>query len=346
MTHENYMRRCFELARLGAGSVSPNPMVGAVLVHDGRIIGEGWHRKYGGPHAEVNAVRSVREEDRHLIEKSTFYVSLEPCCIFGRTPPCTNLILDNKIPEVVISAIDDTPEVKGQGVSILREAGVKVTTGILKEEGERLAAIRNTFAGENRPYIILKWAESVDGFMGQPGKQVWISNQFSKRVSHRMRAEADAILVGTQTALVDDPQLNNRLWYGRSPLRILLDRDSKVSTDQKIFSEEAKTLVVTEKDAKQTDKVEWLSLAFDQELLPNLMASFVGRKISSLIVEGGAFTLWKFIEAQLWDEARVFKSEKHLGTGIKAPSLEAQAASSFQLDSDSLTIFRNTAGFR
>lgn len=346
MEHELFIRRCFDLARLGAGSTSPNPMVGAVLVHDGRIIGEGWHQKHGGPHAEVNAIASVKKTDRRLISKSTLYVSLEPCCIHGRTPPCTNLILENNIPKVVISAIDLTPDVKGQGVSILRGAGVAVVTGVLKAEGEKLAAIRNTFVSQKRPYIILKWAQTADGLMGKPDEQAWISNPFSKHMAHRLRSEMDAILVGTKTAAVDNPRLDNRQWYGRSPLRILLDRKGIVPPTHFLFDQKQKTLVVTEEKVDGKGSLEFFQTKFDNLLLPNLMAHLFEKKISSLIVEGGAYTLHEFIEKKLWDEAWIFQSDQRWGTGIEAPKLRGGAHESGSISNDVLTIIHNSTPFR
>ncbi len=346
MSDELFMLRCFDLARLGAGRVSPNPMVGAVLVHDGRIIGEGWHREYGKAHAEVNAVASVGEKDQHLIEKATLYVSLEPCCIFGKTPPCTNLILQNKIPKVVVSCLDQTPEVSGKGVEILRQNGVEVVTGILQKEGEALSSIRNTFISQQRPYINLKFAQSSDGFMGKPGQQVWISNELSKRLAHKWRSEFDAILVGTTTALVDNPQLTNRLWFGKSPLRIVFDKNLSLPHHFSMFDKTAKTLVVTEKVAKKEGHVEFLTLPFDQQLLPALLQYLFEQRITSLIVEGGSFTLHQFISLGLWDEATVFTSRHTLLSGIKAPILPVQPTESWQIASDSLTFYRNEAARR
>ncbi|RMF32110.1 MAG: bifunctional diaminohydroxyphosphoribosylaminopyrimidine deaminase/5-amino-6-(5-phosphoribosylamino)uracil reductase RibD, partial [Bacteroidetes bacterium] len=224
VSDEVFMRRCFDLARLGAGRVSPNPMVGAVLVYEGRIIGEGWHRRYGGAHAEVNALASVAPSDRALIRRSTLYVSLEPCCIHRKTPPCTNLILREGIPRVVVSCLDPTPEVNGRGLELLREGGVEVRVGVLEEEGRRLIRFREAFVRHGRPFVLLKFACSRDGFLGKPGEQIWISNPWTKRWVHRCRAAADAILVGTRTARTDNPQLTTRLFFGDSPLRIVLDR--------------------------------------------------------------------------------------------------------------------------
>ena len=342
MTHEHYIQRCFDLARLGAGSVSPNPMVGAVLVFEDRIIGEGWHRQYGQAHAEVNAVNCVKSSDRHLIEKSTLYVSLEPCCIHGNTPPCTGLILHHRIPRVVISCLDQTPQVKGQGVEILRNAGVEVITGVLAETGEALSAIRNTFVSAQRPYIFLKFARSKDGFMGQPGQQVWISNPYSARLVHKWRSEFDAFLVGTQTALTDNPQLTNRHWFGKSPLRMVLDRNLRIPARHFLMDGSIKTWVVTESDqARETENLAFLKIKFDEMLLPNVLRRLFEHRITSLMVEGGAATLNSFIEGGWWDEALIFTGDKVLESGIPAPTVTGFLLEERTVGSDMLTIFRN-----
>lgn len=341
--HEVFMRRCFDLAKLGAGNVSPNPMVGAVIVHKDRIIGEGWHEAYGHAHAEVNAVNSVKEEDRKYLTESTIYVSLEPCCIFGKTPPCSDLILQNKIPEVVVSCLDATPGVAGNSVELLREAGVKVTTGILEKEGLELAKIRNVFAGKNRPYIILKYAQSHDGFIGQKEEQVWLTNPYSKRLAHKWRSETDAILVGTNTVQTDDPELTNRYWWGVSPLRIILDKSLKISQDKKVYQDEQPTLILTEKDISSYgfERTKLLNFNFSENVPEQLCAMLGEWKISSLLVEGGAFTLQKFIDSGLWDEARIFSTDKILSRGIKAPEITGEIFRTERLDKDILTILKN-----
>jgi len=350
------MRRCFDLARLGAGSVSPNPMVGAVLVHQARIIGEGFHRKYGQAHAEVNAVNSVRPDDRHLLPESTLYVSLEPCCIFGKTPPCTNLILEHRIPKVVISCLDQTPGVAGRGVEILRAAGVEVLTGVLEAEGQRLSAIRNTFVSQQRPYVILKFAQTKDRFIGpEDGSQYWITNAYAKRLVHRWRSEADAILVGTNTALNDDPHLTNRLYFGKSPLRVVLDKSLRLPKTLALFDGTYPTLVFTERaDTIDCNNLEYASIAFNQNLVPQILAHLAEKKCTSLIVEGGARLLQAFLDAGLWDEARVFtgqpppppkgelsKGTKYLFKGISAPVIPVAPVYSQVIAGDLLEVFFN-----
>ncbi len=341
--HNNYMRRCFDLARLGAGFVSPNPMVGAVIVYNDQIIGEGWHQVYGTAHAEVNAVSSVEEENRQYLSESTMYVSLEPCCIYGNTPPCSNLIIENKIPEVVISCLDATPGVAGNSVKLLKEAGVKVTTGVLEEEGKELAAFRNTFAGKNRPYIILKFAQSADGFISKEGEQTWMTNPYSKRLTHKWRAEADAILVGTNTASIDNPQLNSRLWSGMPPLRIAIDRTMKLDQNLHLFDDEQPTLIMTESavNIMGFERTQFIPLDFSENIPQQITDTLAQGKVTSLLIEGGAHTLQSFIDANLWDEARIFSVEQRLGAGIKAPSLTGETVNTQKILSDTLTVVKN-----
>lgn len=339
------MQRCFDLARLGAGFVSPNPMVGAVIVHDDRIIGEGWHQAYGTAHAEVNAINSVKEKDKHLLTEATLFVSLEPCCIFGNTPPCTKLIIENRIPKVVISCLDATPEVAGNGVILLEKAGIKVTTGILEEEGRHLAAIRNTFAGKNRPYILLKWAQSTDGYIGQKDKQVWLTNPYSKRLAHQWRAQTDAILVGKNTAAIDNPELTNRYWSGASPLRLVIDKDLALHQSLHLFDDENPTLVFTEKEVSSMgfERTRFIPLDFENNIPEQIAATLASGRITSLLVEGGAKTLQSFIDIGLWDEARIFTTSKHLGTGINAPKIDGKEIAKTTIDGDILTIIKNNS---
>lgn len=340
---EIFMRRCFELARRGKGNTASNPMVGAVIVHNNKIIGEGYHKKYGEAHAEVNAVNNAKQY-HHLLSSSTIYVSLEPCCFQGKTPACTSLILKHKIPKVVISALDQSPEVSGKGVAILKNAGVEVITGVLEKEGEQLANTRSIYVKHNRPYIILKYAQSKDRFMGKKNEQVWISNLFAKRLVHKWRAETDAIMVGTNTAAIDDPALTNRLFYGKTPTRIVLDRKGKLAQNLKLFDGEAKTYVVSETERKGIEgkNVELVNMTFDEELLPNLLRFLHEQKIGNLIVEGGKRLLESFIEANLWDEALVFTSNQYLKDGIVAPRIPQASSKQYQLIDNQLNVYYNT----
>lgn len=343
-----FLYRCFDLARLGAGKVSPNPMVGAVLAHGGRIIGEGFHGQHGGPHAEVEAVRSVRPEDRHLIAQSTLYVSLEPCCIFGRTPPCTNLILDMGIPRVVVSNLDQTPGVNGMGIRQLREAGVEVHTGICEQEGAPFSDIRNVFAGLGQPYVLLKFAQSADGYIGQEGKSVWLTGEPSKRLVHKWRSETDAILVGTQTLRVDNPALTNRLYFGKSPIRLVMDPGGDLPSALRVFDQTAPTWVFTEKPEKYTGKKgadQVVKAPFNQEFLPFLKNFLVKANVTSLLVEGGAHLLNQFLDAGWWNEARVLTAPIYLSDGIAAPKIRLKPQAAFRVDDrDLLEIYRNPSG--
>jgi diaminohydroxyphosphoribosylaminopyrimidine deaminase/5-amino-6-(5-phosphoribosylamino)uracil reductase len=342
-SHELYIQRCFDLAKKGLGTTSPNPIVGAVLVYDNRIIGEGWHQKYGSAHAEVNCLKSVKEDNKKFISKSTLYVSLEPCCIFGKTPPCTNLILENKIPKVVISCLDLTPNVAGNGVEILRKNGVEVITGILEKRGQEISAVRSIFVTQNRPYIILKYAQSQDGIIGKENEQIWITNSLSKRLVHKWRAESAAIMVGTNTAKIDNPSLTTRHYFGKSPLRIVLDKDLKLERKLSIFSGEVETWIINEKRESDGEKsnLKYIQIPFDGKLLPQLLNRLFEKKHNTLLVEGGAYTLQKFINQNLWDEARILTGNVWLENGIKAPFVPGSLGEKYQIGTDTLTIIKN-----
>ena len=342
---ELFIQRSFDLARLGGAKVSPNPMVGAVIVAENRIIGEGFHKAYGEPHAEVNAVNSVKQQDRHLLPQSTIYISLEPCCIHGKTPPCTNLILDQKIPRVVISAIDRSPEVNGKSLKILNEAGISVTQDVLPAVGIQLSQPRTTYVCRKRPYVILKYARSKDGFMAKNnGEQVWISNDFTNRLTHKWRGEINAIMVGTRTALLDNPSLTNRLYYGKNPVRVVLDKDLLLDKKLKIFDHQAKTIVFNEKENLELDNIYRVKIAFDQQLIHNLLTVLAQHKIGTLMVEGGATLLDSFYHDNLWDEARVITSANYLVNGLKAPMPGKVPSQSFQLESDEISVYLNDLG--
>ncbi len=319
----HFMQRCFDLAILGRGKVAPNPMVGAVLVHNNTIIGEGYHQKYGGAHAEVNAVSSVLGPLKPLIKESTLYVSLEPCTFYGKTPACTSLIVENKIPKVVISCLDVTPEVAGKGVAILRKAGVEVITGILEKQGRELAYSRIKIVQNSRPYVFLKFAKTLNGYFAPVNKQqFWITQPYTKRLVHKWRAEADAIIIGTNTARIDNPSLTNRLYHGQSPLRIVLDEKMTLPGHLKIFNDGYPTLVVTASDKPIPDHykaVSKLILQFDNELLHNLLSHLYERQVGILMVEGGVKLINAFLEQQLWDEARVLIGHNEMIRGLPAP---------------------------
>ncbi|MCB0586573.1 MAG: bifunctional diaminohydroxyphosphoribosylaminopyrimidine deaminase/5-amino-6-(5-phosphoribosylamino)uracil reductase RibD [Phaeodactylibacter sp.] len=340
---EIFMRRCFDLARLGAGRASPNPMVGAVLVFEGRVIGEGFHQAYGQAHAEVNAVNSVFPADVHLIPYSTLYVSLEPCDVHGKTPPCTSLILEKKIPKVVLSSIDHSPGVDGAGIDRLRKAGVEVTVGVLREDGYFLSLPRNTFVQQNRPYVILKFAQSRNGVFAPPdNRQMWLSNEYSKRLTHKWRSEADAILVGAGTVLADNPRLTNRFYFGRSPLRIVLSRHGKLPESLAIFNAPESTHVYTETPHEpKAGNVQYHYLPFNGQMIANLLKSLAARNIASLMIEGGIKTLRQFIQKGYWDEARVFIAGKYVPEGRMAPFLPGPPEIIHPLGEDRLLFFRN-----
>lgn len=318
--HTTFLARCAQLARLGAGSVAPNPMVGAVLVAGDKIIGEGWHRVYGQAHAEVNAVASVAAADRHLLRTATLYVSLEPCCIAGNTPACTDLIIREGIPRVVIGALDHTPGVDGKGIKHLQEAGVEVLQLNPYSDTDHPASIRNHFVRTGRPYIILKYAQSQDGLMGRHGQQVWITHPLTQRLVHKWRSEVSAIMVGTRTALVDNPALTNRHYFGPSPLRIVPDFQRRLHGNLQVLNTPPPTWVLTApgdpRNNNTSARVRYLPVTdLQADLLPELSAA----GYSSLMVEGGSLLLRTFLEAGLWDEVRILTGAGRLHTGIAAP---------------------------
>ena len=330
--HEKYIKRCIELAKNGLGTTYPNPLVGSVIVYNNEIIGEGWHQKAGEPHAEVNAIHSVK--DKSLLSKATIYVSLEPCSHFGKTPPCCDLIIANKIPNVVIGTIDPFAKVAGNGIKKLLEAGKKVTIGILEDECNELNKRFFTFHTKKRPYIILKWAESQDGFIAplerEKKEPVWITNEFSRQLVHKWRSEEQAILVGTNTVLEDNPSLTVRDWTGNNPIRIVLDQKKRIPKESPIFDTQANTLLIS-KD----------TINFKNAIASEIADFLFKNEIQSVIIEGGRQTLQTFIDANIWDEARVFKGAKALKNGIKAPLITSVNAKKEQLLDDQLLTFLN-----
>ena len=317
--HQKYMQRALELAAIGRGSVSPNPMVRCVIVHNGLIIGEGWHKKYGDWHAEVNAVNSV--VDKSLLAESTVYVTLEPCSHFGKTPPCADLLVKHQVKKVVICNHDPFPLVAGRGIEKLQVAGIEVITGVLEDDGRKLNARFFKAVEQNLPYIILKWAESADGFMAAENYQaVKISNEVSHTLVHKWRSEEDAIMVGTRTAHYDNPRLNVRKWSGKNPVRVVIDKNLSLSKLLNIFGNSQKTLIYNTLENKIEQENEFIKLD-ETNFLLNLLQDLATRKIQSVLVEGGTALLQSFIDAQLFDEIRVFKCEIEIKKGVAAPLL-------------------------
>lgn len=347
--HDHYMQRCLSLARKGGGTVAPNPMVGAVLVAEDRIIGEGWHEAFGGPHAEVNCIHSVAEKDKYLIEQSTLYVSLEPCNHFGKTPPCTDLIIKYDIPKVVIACRDPFEEVNGKGIERLREAGVEVITGVLEKEAIECNKRFFTFHTKQRPYIILKWAQTADGWMGKKGgDRLLISNEYTNRMVHQWRGEEAAIMVGTQTALADNPALTNRLSPGTSPVRLVIDRNLQLPAQLHVLDGAVKTIVFNTLKQEEQGNILYSRLSNEKNLLPQILQVLYKMNIQSVLVEGGAQTLQSFIDHECWDEIRIIQSATAAPAflsnekGIPAPKLPAATHISHEkIKSDSIDIYTN-----
>lgn len=318
------MQRCLQLAAMGAGLTAPNPMVGAVLMHQGRIIGEGYHQKYGEAHAEVNCINSVEEKDKELIPESTIYVSLEPCAHFGKTPPCADLIIKNKIPHVVIGCRDSYEAVDGKGIERLKAAGVKVIVGVLEEECRELNKRFFTFHEKQRPYIILKWAQSSNGKIGGVNSSNYkVSNEFADRLVHQWRTEESAILVGTNTAKLDDPALTARLWPGKNPLRLVIDLEFKLPAHLKLFDGSTKSIVFSYHKQASTENLVYHQLSKTEGVLAQILSVLHAMQVQSVIVEGGSKTLQSFIDAGLWDEARVItNSDLMIEEGLDAPILK------------------------
>lgn len=344
--HQKYIQRCIDLAQNGLGKTYPNPMVGSVVVYQDKIIGEGWHQKAGEPHAEVNAVNSV--EDKSLLKKATIYVSLEPCSHFGKTPPCADMIIAHKIPKVVIGCLDPNPKIAGRGVKKLLESGCKVAVGILEEECKKLNKRFFTFHQKTRPYIILKWAQTADGFIApkeqETGKPFWITSKSSKQLVHKWRSEEQAILVGTTTVLKDNPQLTNRLWEGDNPVRVVLDQHLKINKEFAVLDGSVKTIVITSKN--QTDlpaitNVYFERVDFDKNLAKQICEVLYTHQIQSVIIEGGAQTLNTFIKSNLWDEARIFTGKKTLSEGVKSPLLNKKTKQTISIAEDQLSLYYN-----
>ena len=320
---EKYIARCIQLAKNGLCNAAPNPMVGAVIVHNDTIIGEGYHIRCGEPHAEVNAINSVKDES--LLKDSTIYVSLEPCSHYGKTPPCADLIVRKGIPRVVVGCLDPFPLVAGRGIRKMKEAGIEVKVGVLEEECRKLVQRFVTFNIKERPYITLKWAESADGFIDlhRTGGQAYIfSSPLTSMVVHKRRAEHSAILVGRRTALLDNPSLTTRSWYGKTPVRMVIDKDLTLPEHLALFDGSHRTLVLTAKEEHpERPNTEYIQLDFGRDILPQIMEVLRREKLQSLMVEGGSILLQSFIDAGCWDEAYIERSDDKLKEGVKAPTL-------------------------
>ncbi len=333
------MARALQLAEQGRGRVSPNPMVGCVIVHDHKIIGEGYHRQYGGPHAEVNAINSVQNLD--FLTQSTCYVSLEPCAHHGKTPPCADLLIEKGVKRVVIGAMDSNPLVGGKGVEKLRNAGIEVVIGVLENEARALNARFFTMIEKQRPYIILKWAQTADGFVARRNfDSKWISSEQSRMMVHQWRAEEDAILVGTNTAQYDNPQLNVRDWAGKSPLRLVIDKALRLPRTLHLFDGSLPTIVYNLENNEGRENLNFAKLP-ENQFLEALLSDLHQRKIQSLFVEGGSQLLNSFLKLGLWDEARVFESKTTFGEGIEAPKIKMPQSNRIQLKEDILRIYAN-----
>ncbi|WP_057937052.1 bifunctional diaminohydroxyphosphoribosylaminopyrimidine deaminase/5-amino-6-(5-phosphoribosylamino)uracil reductase RibD [Algoriphagus resistens] len=334
-----YMQRALELAEFGRGKVSPNPMVGCVIVHQDKIIGEGYHEDYGKEHAEVNAVNSV--ENQEQLAEATVYVTLEPCAHFGKTPPCANLLVEKKVKKVIIAAFDTNPLVGGKGIRILQEAGIEVETGFLEKEARAQNKRFFTMIEKNRPYVILKWAQTLDGFVAREDfSSKWITNASSRQLVHKWRAEEDAILVGKNTAKYDDPSLNVRDWIGKNPLRLVIDSKMELPNSLKLFDEAVPTVCYNSQRTEVKGTLEYVKLNPGFHV-KDILEDLHQRKIQSLIVEGGSYLLNKFLVSELWDEARVFTSSITFGNGIKAPIPPAPVSETFEVLEDTLRIYRH-----
>jgi len=337
-----YMLRCLELASYGLGRVAPNPMVGAVLVVDDTIIGEGYHKAFGEPHAEVMAIRSVCDQD--LLKNATLYVNLEPCSHFGKTPPCAELIIKSGIQKVVVGNEDPFPQVSGNGIRRLREAGIDVEVGCMDDECRFLNRRFFTFYERKRPYIILKWAQTADGFIDSLRKDVgqpnWIIGENSRLLVHRWRTEEQAIIVGTKTAIIDNPRLNVRDWQGRQPLRIVIDRELKLPNELHLFDRSSPTLVFSANKKESITNLEYVQLDFSENIIHQMCNELWRRNIQSVIIEGGSKLLQSFIDSDTWDEARVFKGNIHFEDGIYAPKLPVKKLSETEMSDAVLEYYK------
>jgi len=348
-THELYMQRCLELARLGAGLVSPNPMVGAVIVHQGKIIGEGWHQKYGSAHAEVNAINQVN--DKSLLAQSDLYVNLEPCSHTGKTPPCADLIIQHKIKRVIIGMVDPNPLVSGKGIALLKEAGIETVLDVLKPA---CAALNKRFLHAiqfQKPYVILKWAQTRNGFLAPDSLKLspekfeeerHITGFMVQRLVHKWRTQEDGIMVATHTVVTDNPALDARAWSGRAPIRVVLDLNLRLPLDKKVFLAPQKTIIVNAIKEGAIDNLHYLKVNVAHNWMEEMLQKLLPLGVQSLVVEGGAKWLNALIEAGYWNEALVFYSPKHISEGIAAPAIGGKLAQQFELDNMLLSQYFNS----
>ncbi len=336
---ELFMTRALELATLGRGNVSPNPLVGCVIVHQGKIIGEGYHQHYGQAHAEPNAIHSV--ENPELLKESTVYVTLEPCAHFGKTPPCSQLLIEKQVKKVAVAIKDPNPLVAGKGIKLLEEAGIEVVVGLLEEKAAATNKRFFTQIQKRRPYVILKWAQTKDGFVARADySSKWISNPYSRQLVHRWRTEEDAVMVGTKTAFYDDPKLNVRDWEGRNPVRVVIDRQLTLDNNLSLFDHSQPTICYNLVKDEMEENLSFVKLNKDfgiQDILDDLYR----RNIQSIIVEGGSVLLQLFISAELWDEARVFIGQAKFGSGIPAPLMSQKPEELLDIMGDQLYIYKN-----
>lgn len=330
--HESYIQRCLQIARSGLGTSRPNPMVGCVIVHENKIIGEGFTSPYGGSHAEVNAINSVK--DKSLLKEATLYVSLEPCSHHGKTPPCSDLIIEKKIPNVVIGCLDDNKKVAGKGIQKLMNSGCNVVVGILEDKCKHHHKRFFNFHIKKRPYIILKWAQTLDGFIAPNTKNelkpVWITNEISRQLVHKWRTEEQAILAGNNTVVQDNPTLTVRDWTGLNPTRIVLDPKKSLSKGYNVFNSDAQTIIISDED-----------IDYSKIVAKQICEVLLRNNINSVIIEGGAQTIQTFINEDLWDEARIFTGNVEFGQGIKAPTFIGNAISESKIEQDSLKYYVN-----
>ena len=333
------MKRCIDLAKNALGYTYPNPLVGSVIVHNGLIIGEGFHQKSGENHAEINAINSVENKD--LLKESTIYVSLEPCSHFGKTPPCANKIIETGFKKVVIGTLDSHEKVNGKGKKLIEEAGIEVVSGVLERECQELNKRFFTFHRKKRPFIILKWAESGDGFLDQDFKPTQIGNSLTKQFVHQLRSEEHAILVGTNTALTDNPALTTREITGRNPVRILIDFELKIPRDFKIYNNEAPTLVFNQEKDAEEENIKFIKIS-KEKFLEDLLQKLYENQIQSVLVEGGSRTLQTFIDANLWDETIIIKNKNlTLENGTKAPKFEGNLDKEKYFRDNRVSFYRN-----